>query len=44
MTARDKKQTLDSCPNQEVDAQESCGPCASTACDAEEDAGCDACE
>lgn len=41
MTAKEKRQTMDSCPKQEVDV-ESCDPCGATACaDGEE---CETCE
>lgn len=43
MISDDKQKATDSCPKQEVDVQEGCGPCGSTACDTEEDAGCDTC-
>lgn len=34
----------DSCPKQEVEIEEGCGPCGATSCDADEDVGCDTCE
>lgn len=42
--ALDDNEKVSGCPKQAVDdVQDSCGPCGSTACEAEEDAGCDTC-
>ncbi|MFZ5646760.1 MAG: hypothetical protein ACOY30_03970 [Bacillota bacterium] len=43
MATDDKQKVIDSCPKQEVDVQDSCVPCGATACETEEDAGCDTC-
>jgi len=40
----DKKRMTDSCPKEEVEAQDECSPCGAGSCDADEEAGCDTCE
>lgn len=45
MTARDnKRRATDSCPKQEADADNACGPCEAATSDVEGDNGCDPCE